>query len=136
MVNVARYFLNFLVEESREVYALPGRASSRCSRFTTGSWLAEARRASTERIERLARAMKLGSLCELGKSAPNPVLSTLRYFKAEYEAHIRDKDCPAGVCRDLSGVPHRGGLVPLSPDEGLPVGRDQRPTEAEARDRP
>jgi ferredoxin len=53
-------------------------------------------------IERLAAGMKLGSLCELGKSAPNPVLSTLRYFRAEYEAHIRDKACPAGVCRELT----------------------------------
>jgi Na+-translocating ferredoxin:NAD+ oxidoreductase RNF subunit RnfB len=46
--------------------------------------------------------MQLGSLCELGKSAPNPVLSTLRYFRSEYEAHIRDKACPAGVCRELT----------------------------------
>ena len=46
--------------------------------------------------------MQLGSLCELGKSAPNPVLSTLRYFRSEYEAHINDRACPAGVCRDLT----------------------------------
>jgi NADH-quinone oxidoreductase subunit F/NADP-reducing hydrogenase subunit HndC len=53
-------------------------------------------------IERLAEGMKLGSLCELGKSAPNPVLSTLRYFRSEYEAHVRHKACPAGVCRELT----------------------------------
>ncbi len=46
--------------------------------------------------------MQLGSLCELGKSAPNPVLSTLRYFRSEYEAHIKDHACPAGVCRELT----------------------------------
>jgi NADH:ubiquinone oxidoreductase subunit F (NADH-binding)/(2Fe-2S) ferredoxin len=53
-------------------------------------------------LERLAAGMQLGSLCELGKSAPNPVLSTLRYFRSEYEAHISDHACPAGVCRDLT----------------------------------
>jgi NAD-dependent dihydropyrimidine dehydrogenase PreA subunit len=55
-----------------------------------------------ERIERLANGMQLGSLCELGKSAPNPVLSTLKYFRSEYEAHIRDNACPAGICRELT----------------------------------
>jgi NAD-dependent dihydropyrimidine dehydrogenase PreA subunit len=60
------------------------------------------REGDIERIERLARGMQLGSLCELGKSAPNPVLSTLRYFRSEYEAHVRDRACPAGICRDLT----------------------------------
>ena len=46
--------------------------------------------------------MKLGSLCDLGRSAPNPVLSTLRHFRSEYEAHINDQACPAGICRDLT----------------------------------
>jgi NAD-dependent dihydropyrimidine dehydrogenase PreA subunit len=46
--------------------------------------------------------MQLGSLCELGKSAPNPVLSTLRYFRSEYEAHIHHHACPAGICRELT----------------------------------
>jgi NAD-dependent dihydropyrimidine dehydrogenase PreA subunit len=46
--------------------------------------------------------MQLGSLCELGKSAPNPVLSTLKYFRDEYEAHIADRACPAGICRELT----------------------------------
>ena len=46
--------------------------------------------------------MQLGSLCELGKSAPNPVLSTLRYFREEYEAHIEKRSCPAGICRELT----------------------------------
>jgi Na+-translocating ferredoxin:NAD+ oxidoreductase RNF subunit RnfB len=55
-----------------------------------------------ERIERLAQAMKLGSLCDLGRSAPNPVLSTLRYFRDEYQAHIEKKACAAGTCRELT----------------------------------
>ena len=54
-----------------------------------------------EILEDLANAVKDGSLCGLGKTAPNPVLSTLKYFKDEYIAHIRDKKCPAGVCTAL-----------------------------------
>jgi ferredoxin len=54
-----------------------------------------------EQLERLARAIKDTSLCGLGATAPNPVLTTIRYFRSEYEAHIRDRRCPAGVCRSL-----------------------------------
>lgn len=52
-------------------------------------------------LEELALIVKDGSLCGLGKTAPNPVLTTLKYFRSEYEAHVRDKKCPAGVCKDL-----------------------------------
>ena len=54
-----------------------------------------------EVLEELANAVKIGSLCGLGQTAPNPVLTTLKYFRDEYEAHIRDKKCPAGVCKAL-----------------------------------
>jgi NAD-dependent dihydropyrimidine dehydrogenase PreA subunit len=54
-----------------------------------------------ELLEELAFVVKDASLCALGSTAPNPVLSTLRYFRDEYEAHIKDKKCPAGVCRAL-----------------------------------
>ncbi len=54
-----------------------------------------------ELLEELAAYVKESSLCQLGGTAPNPVLSTLRHFRHEYEAHIRDKKCPAGVCSDL-----------------------------------
>ena len=54
-----------------------------------------------ETLEELAVAVKDGSLCGLGKTAPNPVLSTLKYFKDEYIAHIKDKKCPAGVCEAM-----------------------------------
>ena len=54
-----------------------------------------------DRIEELSESIVLGSLCALGKSGPNPVLSTLQYFRDEYEAHIKDKRCPAGVCKGL-----------------------------------
>lgn len=52
-------------------------------------------------LEELSWTISVGSLCALGKTAPNPVLSTLKYFREEYEAHINDKCCPAGVCSDL-----------------------------------
>ena len=53
-------------------------------------------------LEKLAHAVARGSLCGLGKTAPNPVLSTLRYFRAEYEAHVYQKRCPAGQCKALA----------------------------------
>ena len=54
-----------------------------------------------ELLEEIGRMMKVTSLCALGKDAPNPILSTLRYFKDEYRAHIEHKTCPARVCRDI-----------------------------------
>jgi NADH-quinone oxidoreductase subunit F len=102
MVDVARYFLKFLVEES----------CGKCvpCREGLGQMLAifddlvagRGKPGDIERIERLGHGMQLGSLCELGKSAPNPVLSTLRYFRSEYADHIEHKRCPAGMCRDLT----------------------------------
>ncbi len=102
MVDVARYFLAFLIEESCGK-CTPCREGLR-QMLVIYTDLVEGRgkEGDIERIERLAKGMKLGSLCELGKSAPNPVLSTLRYFRDEYEAHIKDKACPAGMCRELT----------------------------------
>jgi NADH:ubiquinone oxidoreductase subunit F (NADH-binding)/(2Fe-2S) ferredoxin/NAD-dependent dihydropyrimidine dehydrogenase PreA subunit len=102
MVDVARYFLAFLTEESCGK-CVPCREGL-TQMLAIYDNLIEGRGADgdIERIERLARAMQLGSLCELGKSAPNPVLSTLKYFRSEYEAHIRDHACPAGICRALT----------------------------------
>ena len=102
MVDVARYFLNFLTEESCGK-CVPCREGlkqmlSIYDRLVGG----DGRGGDIELIERLARGMQLGSLCELGKSAPNPVLSTLEYFRDEYEAHIADRACPAGICRELT----------------------------------
>jgi len=54
-----------------------------------------------ELLEELCQSVKIGSLCGLGQTAPNPVLTTIKYFRDEYEAHIRDKTCPAGVCKAL-----------------------------------
>ena len=66
-----------------------------------------------DKMEKLCYYIKNNSLCGLGQTAPNPVLSTLRYFKDEYIAHVKDKRCPAGVCQDLLIQDHRpqvGGL--------------------------
>ena len=101
MVDVARYFLNFLIIEScgkctpcRE--GLP-QLRAILDKITRGDGEPE----DIDRIKRLAHTMKYASLCALGQTAVNPVLSTLRYFEDEYKAHIEDKKCPAGVCKDL-----------------------------------
>ncbi len=101
MVDIAKYFTKFLMEEScgrctpcRE--GLVQMYDILCQ-ITDG----KGREEHLEMIQELAWGIANTSLCQLGKSAPNPVLSTLKYFKEEYETHIRDKKCPAGVCKAL-----------------------------------
>lgn len=102
MVDVARYFLKFLTEESCGK-CVPCREGLHQMLVMFDNIVAgRGKPGDIERIERLSRGMQLGSLCELGKSAPNPVLSTLRYFRDEYVAHVERKECPAGICRDLT----------------------------------
>jgi NADH-quinone oxidoreductase subunit F len=67
------------------------------SRITKG----EGKDGDIELLEEIGKAVQDGSLCALGRTAPNPVLSTIRYFRDEYEAHIKEHHCPAGVCKDL-----------------------------------
>jgi len=101
MVDVARYFLNFLVEEScgkcvpcREgLYQLHDLCTKVCEGKATEDDLAL--------MEKLSKVIQTASLCGLGQSGPNPFLSTVMYFRDEYLAHIRDKKCPGGVCREL-----------------------------------
>ena len=101
MVDVARYFLNFTQEESCGK-CVPCRVGTRqlneiLTRITQG--LGEP--SDLDKLGSLTDTIAAGSLCGLGQTAPNPVLTTLKYFRDEYEAHIRDKSCPAGVCRAL-----------------------------------
>ena len=101
MVDVARYFLNFTQEESCGK-CVPCRIGTKqmvniLSRITEG----EGEEGDIKRLEDLAKTIKTGSLCGLGQTAPNPVLTTLQYFKKEYEAHIKEKSCPALVCKAL-----------------------------------
>ena len=101
MIEVSRYFVNFLVEEScgqctpcREGLI---RMREILNRITQG----EGREGDVELLTEIGNFTNNFSLCGLGTSAANPVLSTIRYFREEYDAHIRDKKCPSGVCKPL-----------------------------------
>ncbi|MDQ7787437.1 MAG: NADH-quinone oxidoreductase subunit NuoF [Thermodesulfovibrionales bacterium] len=101
MVNTAKFFLEFTQEESCGK-CTPCRIGTKrmleiLGRITRG----KGRDGDIELLEELGRYIRAASLCGLGMTAPNPVLSTLRYFRHEYEAHIKEKRCPAAVCRDL-----------------------------------
>lgn len=101
MVDVAKYFIHFLLEESCGK-CVPCREGLRqlhqmLEKVTRGEGSIEI----LPEIERLCTVMEQGSLCALGRSAPNPVLSTLRYFREEYVIHVEEQRCPAGVCKDL-----------------------------------
>ena len=101
MVDIARYFLDFTVDEScgkcvpcrigtKRIYEL-------LEKITSGSGEME----DIDKLESLCSHVKASSLCALGQSAPNPILTTLKYFRHEYEEHIKDKKCSAGVCKSL-----------------------------------
>ncbi len=101
MVDLARFFLEFVQDESCGK-CTPCRIGTKrmleiLQRITQG----EGREGDIERLEDLANQIKTTALCGLGQTAPNPVLSTIHYFRDEYEAHIREKKCPAVVCRPL-----------------------------------
>ncbi len=101
MVDVANYFLKFLEEESCGK-CTPCREGVLQMRFILDR-ICEGNGSmdDLETLEWMGKAIQDGSLCALGGSAPNPVLTTLKYFRHEYEAHIKDKKCPAGVCKAL-----------------------------------
>jgi NADP-reducing hydrogenase subunit HndC len=101
MVDIAKFFLEFTVDEScgkcppcrigtKRMYEI-------LDRITKG----QGEEGDIEKLQTLAESIKQGALCGLGQTSPNPVLSTLRYFRDEYEAHIKEKRCPAGVCKAL-----------------------------------
>ncbi|MBW2459274.1 MAG: FAD-dependent oxidoreductase, partial [Deltaproteobacteria bacterium] len=105
MVDVAKYFMKFLREESCGKCFTCRKGTQRMYEilddFTTG----KGRMEQLDLLEQLAGVVKDTTMCGLGQSAANPVLSTLRYFRHEYVRHIRDKRCDAFVCRDLVGAP-------------------------------
>lgn len=101
MVDIAKFFLEFTVDESCGKCS-PCRIGTKrlyemLEKITSG----KAEMEDLDKLEELCYAIKESALCGLGQTAPNPVLSTLRYFKDEYIAHVRDKVCPAGVCKAL-----------------------------------
>jgi NADH-quinone oxidoreductase subunit F len=101
VVDVAKYFLSFLVDESCGKCTPCREGLYQLHRMAVKISEGEATEADLEKMEKLSDMIIIGSLCGLGKSGPNPFLSTIRYFRDEYLAHIRDKRCPAGVCREL-----------------------------------
>ncbi|MCF8077996.1 MAG: NADH-quinone oxidoreductase subunit NuoF [Desulfobacterales bacterium] len=101
MVDVARYFINFLTDESCGK-CVPCREGLRqMHRILTNITQGKGKQGDLETLQELSETAIEASLCALGKSAPNPFLSTLRYFKEEYEAHIDQKRCPAMSCKEL-----------------------------------
>jgi NADP-reducing hydrogenase subunit HndC len=102
MVDTARYFVSFCCEESCG-QCTPCREGLRMLRqILTDVCEGRGEEGDIEAIEDVARVMEDASLCALGSTAANPVLTTLRYFRDEYEAHIRDKRCPAGACKAIT----------------------------------
>jgi len=101
LVDVARYFTSFLTEESCGKCAACRLGLDQMQRILDRICAGEGTAADIPALEKLFAVLDDGSLCGLGKSAANPVRSTLQYFRQEYEAHILDRKCPAGVCRAL-----------------------------------
>jgi NADH:ubiquinone oxidoreductase subunit F (NADH-binding)/(2Fe-2S) ferredoxin len=101
MVNVAKYFLNFTRDESCGKCTPCREGIKRMLEILDDISKGKAEEKDLELLESLAKVVKDASLCALGGTAPNPVLTTLRYFRNEYEAHIKDKKCPAHICPDL-----------------------------------
>ena len=101
MVDIAKFFLEFTVDESCGKCA-PCRIGTKrmleiLEKITSGKGTMK----DIENLKTLCNSVKVSSLCGLGQTAPNPILSTLKYFEDEYMAHVIDKKCPAGVCKDL-----------------------------------
>jgi len=101
VVDVARYFMNFLREESCGKCTPCREGIKNMLEILTRICAGHGSEEDIDRLEALAEGIRRASLCALGGTAPNPVLSTLKYFRDEYIAHVRDKRCPAGVCTAL-----------------------------------
>ncbi len=101
MVDVARYFLAFLQEESCGKCVPCREGIRRMSDILEDICAGKGKEGDIDLLENMSQAIIDGSLCALGGSAPNPVLSTIKYFRDEYDAHIKDHRCPAGVCKAL-----------------------------------
>ncbi|HEN20508.1 MAG TPA: 4Fe-4S dicluster domain-containing protein, partial [Desulfobacteraceae bacterium] len=98
MVDIAKYFLNFLKEESCGKCTTCRDGIRRMYEILDGITKGEGKEGDIELLEDISWVVSGASLCALGQTAPNPVMSTVKYFRDEYEAHIKEKRCPAGVC--------------------------------------
>ncbi len=101
MVDVARFFMEFVQEESCGKCVACRLGTKRMLEILERITKGQGQKGDIEKLERLGKAIKDTALCGLGQTAPNPVLSTIKYFREEYEEHINDKYCRAGVCSDL-----------------------------------
>ena len=101
MVDVARYFLEFLQDESCGKCVPCRLGIDRMLEITTDIAKGRGTLRQLDLLEELAETVSETALCGLGKTAPNPVTTTLNYFRSEYEAHINEKRCPSGVCKEL-----------------------------------
>ena len=101
MIDVAKFFLDFTQKESCGKCTFCRIGTKRMLEILTRITEGKGEMEDIERLEELAEQIKDSSLCGLGQTAPNPVLTTIKYFRDEYEAHIRDKKCPAKVCTSL-----------------------------------
>ncbi|HSG68478.1 MAG TPA: NADH-ubiquinone oxidoreductase-F iron-sulfur binding region domain-containing protein, partial [Bacteroidales bacterium] len=101
MIDVARFFLDFTQKESCGKCTFCRIGTKRMLEILTRITEGKGEEGDIERLEELSYQIKDNSLCGLGQTAPNPVLTTIKYFRDEYEAHIRDKKCPSRVCTNL-----------------------------------
>ena len=112
MVDVARYFLDFFTDESCGK-CVPCREGMRqMLKILTNITKGKGKEGDIELLEQLSETAIEGALCALGKSSPNPFLSTLKYFREEYEAHVKEKRCPALSCKELIAFYIDPGQVP------------------------
>jgi len=101
MVDVARYFLSFTESESCGKCTPCRMGTQHLLQLLTDITEGRGKPEDIEKLKKLSRTVQEGSLCGLGQTSPNPVLTTIRYFEEEYRAHIEEQRCPAGVCREL-----------------------------------
>ena len=101
MVDIAKFFLEFTVDESCGKCTPCRIGTKRLLEMLTKITHGEGTLEMLDEMEELCRHMQKNSLCALGQTAPNPVLSTMKFFRDEYVAHVVDKRCPAGVCKSL-----------------------------------
>lgn len=101
MVDVARYFLEFTRSESCGKCNSCREGIAAMCELLDNICKGKGKPGDIELLEEIGYAVKEASMCGLGQTAPNPALTTIRYFRDEYEAHIKDRKCPAGVCKEL-----------------------------------